>query len=108
MQRYQSIFLVMVLVSLTSCTLFVRQKTLNEIKANKICITLRENIKWEDIEKSFSIPDIAPLPQEGQPLSSNTRIYEDKMIIFYTEREKVGIEGRIRFYEVVKKVEVCE
>ena len=98
----------MVLVSLTSFTLFIKQRTLNEIKASKNCITLKENIEWEDVEKAFGIPDIAPLPQEGQPLSSNTRIYEDKMIIFYAEGERVEIEGRIRFYEVVKKVEVCE
>jgi hypothetical protein len=41
-------------------------------------------------------------------LSKNVRIYKDKIIIFYTERQEVEEGGKVRFKEIVSKIEICK
>jgi len=103
-----SISLFVIVVALSSCTTFQSPKTLDKVKAGLDCIEYNEGIGWKQIYEKFGTPDIAPIPQPGQDLSKNARVYEDKIIIFYTERQEVKEGEKIRFNEVVTKIEVCK
>lgn len=107
MKKRLSILLIPAAAFLVSCSLFVNQKTLDEVKAGGECITLTEGLKWKDIEEVFGTPDVRPLPMKGRPLSYYTRIYKKRMVILYVESEEAEVEGKTEFHEVVKEVEVC-
>lgn len=95
-------------IFLTSCATLQNPKTLGQVKADLDCIEYKEGVVWKQISEKFGTPDIAPLPEPGQDLSRNTRVYKDRVIIFYTERQEVKEGEKIRFHEVVTKVEVCK
>lgn len=86
---------------------FQEQKTLSQVKANLDCIEYKEGISWKQISEKLNSPDIAPIP-EPDNLSKNTRIYSDKTIIFYTELKEVKKGSKVRFYEIVNKIELCK
>ncbi|MDP2753225.1 MAG: hypothetical protein Q8P40_02410 [Nitrospirota bacterium] len=94
-------------ILLTSCATF-QEQTLSQVKANLDCIEYKEGINWGQISGRFGTPDVAPLPEPGMDLSRNTRIYKDKVIIFYTERQEVKEGERVRFHEVISKIELCK
>lgn len=95
-------------ILLTSCATFQEPKTLSHIKTNLDCIEYKEGINWGQISGRFGTPDVAPLPEPGTDLSRNTRIYKDKVIIFYTERQEVKEGERVRFHEAISKIELCK
>jgi hypothetical protein len=64
-------------------------------------------MKWEVVQEIFGIPDFAPKPLAGEKLSENARVYKGKTIIFYTELRKISVGEKIRYEEVVTKLEIC-
>ena len=82
-------------------------KTLEEAKSGLACVEYKDNLTWQEVEKRLGEPDEFPLPPPGEDLSKNTRIYKDKNVIFYTERHEIQEGEKIRFQEVITKIEVC-
>jgi len=101
------LMVVILAFGLSACALSTKTRTLEEIRSNLNCITCEEGTKWKSIQEEFGDPDYAPRPTEGK-LSQNTRIYRDRFIIFYTELKRIKVGGKIRFEEVVTKLEICE
>lgn len=108
MRRF-AIFFVIV-ITLTSCTIIQKQpKTLDQVKVGLDCIEYREGMDWNQISDTFGIPPITPLPEPDTDLSKNARGYnKDMTIFFYTERRKVKEGEKVRFHEVVNKIEICK
>ncbi len=107
MRRF-AIFFVIV-ITLTSCTILQKPpKTLEQVKAGLDCIEYKEGMDWNQISDKFSTPPITPLPEPGTDLSKNARGYKNMTIIFYTERREVKVGEKVRFHEVVNKIEVCK
>lgn len=63
---------------------------------------------WQEVTKAFGAPNVAALPQPGTKLSENTRTYRNMSVIFYTKSQEFREEGKLRFKEVVYKIEVCK
>ena len=64
-------------------------------------------MQWDQVEKRFGRPDEAPIPAPGS-LFRNTRVYKDKIVVFYVDTKETIEAGRSKFIEVVKKVELCK
>ncbi|MEW6584512.1 MAG: hypothetical protein AB1442_02755 [Nitrospirota bacterium] len=94
-------------IFLASCSFIQKPDTLEGVKADLICIEYKEGSDWKVISKTFGAPDIHPIPQPSSNLSANTRGYKDKILLFFTERKEVTEGDKIRFREVVTKVELC-
>jgi len=107
MKHFTIFFAIAIL--LTSCyNATAGSQTLGQVKADLNCIEYIKGIDWKQISEKFGTPDIAPLPEPGTDLKENTRLYKDKIIIFYTEIQEVKEGDSIRFHEVVTKIEVCK
>ncbi len=65
-------------------------------------------MSWNQVSRAMGPPDIAPVPEPGPDLSKNTRIYEDKIVIFYLEMREIKEEGKVRFEEVVTGMDICK
>jgi hypothetical protein len=65
-------------------------------------------MSWSQLSQAVGPPDIAPAPEPGTDLSKNTRIYRDKIIIFYTGMREVKEDGKVRFKEIVTNIEICK
>lgn len=100
-------FLILAIV-LASCAHTIQSGKLDEVKAGLNCIEYKEGIAWMEIKEKMGAPDIVPMPEPGTDLSKNTRIYKDKIIIFYTERQEVEEGGKVRFKEIASKIEICK
>jgi hypothetical protein len=105
-KRYVILFII--IIGLSSCTTLQQPKTLSQIKSELDCIQYKEGMSWNQVSQVMSPPDIAPIPEPGTDLSKNTRIYKDKIIIFYIEMKEVEEEGKVRFQEVVTNIEFCK
>ncbi|NUO09704.1 MAG: hypothetical protein HUU08_13670 [Candidatus Brocadia sp.] len=105
--RYVTVLFV-VAIALTSSTTLQKSKTLNQAKAGLDCIEYTEGMDWKQISEKLGAPSITPLPEPGTNLSRNARGYEDMTIIFHTERKEFKEGERVRFHEVVTKIEVCK
>ena len=106
MKRYVILFII--IIGLSSCTTLQQPKTLSQIKSEFDCIQYKEGMSWNQVSQVMSPPDNAPIPEPGTDLSKNTRIYKDKIIIFYIEMKEVKEEGKVRFQEVVTNIEFCK
>ncbi len=95
-------------ITLASCAAAIQSNKLDEVKAGLNCMEYKEGIAWKEIKEKFGAPDIAPIPETGTDLSKNTRIYKEKIIIFSTERQEVEEGGKVRFKEIVSKIEICK
>jgi len=104
--RTRAIFLALS-VMLTACAAQQIQQTLGQAKTGLVCIEYKDGIVWKQASDAFGVP-IAPLPEPGTELTRNARIYKDRVVIFYTDKQEVTEEGKTRFKEVVKKVEICK
>jgi len=106
MKHFTIFFAIAIL--LTSCAnVTAGSQTLSQVKAELNCIEYTKGIDWKQISERFGTPDKTPLPEPGSDLKENTRLYKDKIIIFHTEIQEVKEGDRVRFYEVVIKIEVC-
>jgi hypothetical protein len=94
-------------LALTTCTPFSKPRTLDEIKSDLDCIVYTEGMKWQAVEEKFGKPDFSPIPA-GAKLSQNTRIYKGKTLIFYTGLKKTIVDGKIRYEEIITRLEICE
>ena len=98
---YLAVFLV-----LPSCALTQRNPTLAEIKADLTSLVYQEGMAWRSVSQTLGPPDQAPLPEPGTDLSRNSRLYQDMTVIFYTTRQEFREDGKVRFKEVVDRVEI--
>lgn len=106
MKFFAAFFAIMII--LTSCATFQKPKTLEEVRANLDCIEYKDGIVWKEIVEKFGNPDNAPLPEPGTDLTKNARVYKDHTVIFYASLQEIKEEEKIRFHEVVNKIEVCK
>jgi len=103
---FRVFFVFIVLTVLSGCAGLDKTVNVEEYKADCECLVYPGEMVWKDVEDALGEPDQFPLPS-GERLSKNTRIYENKILIFYTEPKRIKIQGKIRFLEVVTKVEIC-
>ena len=103
---FRVILVYLVLVLLPGCVGLNKTVRLEEYKADLQCFVYEGEMMWKEVEEAFGEPDRFPLPS-AESLSENARIYEDKILIFYTEPKRIEQQGKIRFPEVVSKLEVC-
>lgn len=96
-------------ILLASCAILpaTDPKTLEEATSGLACIEYKDNLTWQKVEELLGEPDEFPLPQPDEDLSKNARIYKSKKVIFYTKRQEIQEEGKVRFQEVITKIEVC-
>ena len=106
MKRLAILFIIV--IALSSCTTLQAPTTLSQVKSGLNCIQYKEGMIWNQISQVMGPPDIAPIPEPSTDLSKNTRIYRDKIIIFYIEMREVKEEGKVRFQEVVTNIEFCK
>lgn len=97
--------LLFVVIIISACA---APQTLGQAKENLTCIEYKEGMDWQAVAGAFGRPNGAPLPQAGTKLSENTRIYRSMSVIFYTKSQEFREEGKLRFKEVVYKIEVCK
>ena len=102
--RRLSVLLLLALL-LTSCT---NQMALSQVKEGVSCLEYQAGMDWDQVANKLGPPGIFPKPEAGTDLSLNARGYNDMVVIFYTKREQVKENGKIRFKEVVYKIEVCQ
>jgi hypothetical protein len=109
MKTYLSPILICVSLFLSSCggLSHAGQETLEEAKSGLACIEYKDNLTWQKVEDLLGEPDEFPLPQPDEDLSKNARIYKSKNVIFYTKRQEIREGGKVRFQEVITKIEVC-
>lgn len=105
--KYFAISLIMT-TAFISCKPFEKPKTLDQVKEYLDCTRYEKGISWKQISEKLGPPDIAPLPEPGTDLAKNARIYKDKTIIFYTERQEIREGDKVRFQEVVTDIEACK
>ena len=98
--------IIVIAIALTSCATLQPPKTLGQVKSNLTCFEYKDGIYWKQISEKIGAPDIAPLPESGTDLSKNARVYKNMTIIFYTERQEVKEDEKVRFHEIVKKIEI--
>ncbi len=98
-----AIFFILVIFVL-SCAKYV---AVGEVKEGSTCLEYKEAMDWEQVAQKFGTPDITPIPEPGTDLSANARGYKNMKVIFYTKRQQVNEDGKVRFKEVIYKVEVC-
>lgn len=105
MRRHAVLFVVILL--LTSCIALAAPMSVGEVKESLTCLEYREGMGWLEIAKTLGEPDISPKPEPGD-LNKNTRIYQEMTMIFYTRRQQIKEGDKLRFVEVVYKVEICK
>jgi hypothetical protein len=105
MRRYGILILAFIL--LISCNALAAPKTVGEVKEGLTCLGYQEGMAWHQIAEKFGEPDIAPKPEQGD-LSQNARVYKGVTVIFYTKTQQVKEGDRLKFIEVVYKVEFCK
>ncbi|KPK91626.1 MAG: hypothetical protein AMJ94_06885 [Deltaproteobacteria bacterium SM23_61] len=99
--------LVLLVILTASCAYLKGPKTLDQEKAQLVCVQFKKGIPWAQISDKFGEPDSVPLPQSGSDLGRNTRIYKSKIIIFYTDLQEIKENEKIRFREAVINIEIC-
>ncbi|MGD8371514.1 MAG: hypothetical protein PVH57_13155 [Syntrophobacterales bacterium] len=101
------LMLLTLLFFFSACSLSNESLSLDEIKSDLNCFTYEDGMRWQIIKEEFGEPDLAPLPS-GKGLSRNTRVYEDKVVIFHTELNKIKVDGKTRYEEIISRVEICK
>jgi hypothetical protein len=104
--RYLALILI-ASIGLSSCATWQKSKTLDQVKANLICVEYASGIAWAQIRERLGAADVAPLPDPGTNLQSNSRVYRNKWVIFSVENAEVQEDGKTRFREIANKIEVC-
>lgn len=105
MGRHAVVLLISIVLS--SCASFQKPRTLDQVKASLACVEYTEGVEWRRISESLGSVDVAPLPEPGSNLQSNTRVYKNKWVIFSVENQEFNENGKTRFREIAKKIEVC-
>lgn len=101
--RRLSVLLLLVLL-VTSCA---NQMALSPVKERGSCLEYQAGMDWDQVANKLGPPGTFPKPGAGTDLSQNARGYSDMVVTFHTKREQVNENGKIRFKEVVYKIEVC-
>jgi hypothetical protein len=104
--RYLALILI-ASIGLSSCATWQKPKTLEQVKADLICIEYANGMAWAQIRERLGAADVAPLPEPGTNLQLNSRVYRNKWVIFSVENTEVQEDGRTRFREIANKIEVC-
>ena len=106
MRRLTILFII--LIALSSCTTLQKPTSLGQVKSTLNCIQYKEGMSWNQVSQAIGPPDIAPIPETGPDLTKNTRVYKDKVVIFYIEMKEIKEDGKVRFQEVVTGMDVCK
>ena len=101
MKRWGVLLLLVVMAA--SCA---APPVLSGVKGELSCVEYQPGMGWDQVAAKFGTPEITPQPEPGTDLSLNSRGYRDMTVIFYTKRQQVNEEGKIRFKEVVYKIEI--
>jgi len=101
-----SLIILSLFLLLSACSLSNKTASLDEIKSELNCFVYEDGVRWKVIKTAFGDPDFAPLPS-GEILSKNTRVYQDKVVIFHTELNKIKVNGKTRYEEIISRVEIC-
>lgn len=104
---FNALILAIVALGICACAVPTKTTTLEEIKPGLNCLVYGEGIEWKAIEEKLGEPDYAPIPT-GQKLGQNIRIYTDKTIMFHTELKRRKVDGKIRYEEIITKLEICK
>ena len=104
MRRWWALFFLLAMVTACPGKTAFRQGSL----ANTPCITYHEGMDWNQVAAEFGTPDLLPRPEPGTTLSQNARGYRAMTVIFYTKRQQYNEAGKIRFKEVIYKVDICK
>lgn len=91
-----------------SCSSLSNSLSVSQTEEGLRCIEYTNGIPWELVQQAFGIPPLTPRPEPGADLSRNARGYKNLEIFFYTQPQKIEEGGKIRFKEVVYKVEICK
>jgi hypothetical protein len=105
MRRVMPILLASLVLS--SCAMFQKPKTLEQVKADLVCIEYADGMTWGEIHERLGNADVAPLPEPGTNLLTNTRVFKNKSVIFSVENREFSQDGKTRFREIANKIEVC-
>ena len=105
MRRVMPILLASLVLS--SCAIFQKPKTLEQVKADLVCVEYADGMTWGEIRDRLGNVDVAPLPEPGTNLQKNSRVYKNKWVIFSVENREFSKDGKTRFREIANKVEVC-
>jgi hypothetical protein len=100
--------IVLIAVLLSSCAPAQGGKRVGEIKSGMVCLEFKEGMNWDRVSQDLGRPDLTPPPEPGSELKDYTRIYQDFTLIFYTRRQPEKQGDKLRFEEVVYKLEVCK
>ena len=98
---------ILIILFLNSCIALAAPMSVGEVKEGLTCVEYKEGMGWQQIAQKLGEPDIAPKPEPGD-LSQNARVYKGMTAILYTKRQKIQEGDRIKFVEVVYKVEFCK
>ena len=104
----QLVLIILSFFVLSSCAMFQKPKTLEELKVNLACVEYTDGMEWGKILERLGAVDIAPLPEPGSNLQANTRVYTNKWVIFSVENREFRRDGKTRFHEIANKIEVCK
>lgn len=101
------IFLIGGTLFLTSCASFFHKdnRTLGEIKNDLACVEYKENLTWQELESAFGKADEYPIAESQKDIKEGkySRVYYNKDIIVYTERQKINDA----YQGIITKIEVC-
>ena len=92
---------------LSSCAMFQKPTTLEQVKADLVCVEYADGMTWGEIHERLGDADLIPLPEPGSNLQTNTRVYKNKWVIFTVENREFKQDGKTRFREIANKIEVC-
>src|SRR3972149_2288402 len=90
---------------LSSCAMFQKPKTLEQVKADLVCVEYADGMTWKEIHERLGKVDVSPLPEPGTNLQKNTRVYQNKWVIFSVENREFSQDGKTRFREIARKIE---
>lgn len=100
------LMLLTLLFFFSACSLSNESVFLDEIKSDLNCFAYEDGLRWQIIKDALGEPDFTPLPS-GESLSKNTRVYQDKVVIFHTELSKIKVNEKTRYEEIISRVEIC-
>ncbi len=106
MKRW-SLFFIACAWGLTCCATISTPETLTGIKEGLSCIPYEKGMEWARVAETLKAPEITPAPDPSAGLEHNARIFTHPVAILYVENEEFKEGEKVRFREVVNRVELC-